>query len=103
MSLFFIAIIVFIFNIPFGYWRANVKRFSLQWFMAIHLPVPFIIMLRLTAELGFEIITYAFLIAAFFLGQITGDRIFMKMKTSSPFPLTSCLCMDYFRLINSAY
>ncbi|MCJ7553477.1 MAG: hypothetical protein MUO34_06295, partial [Ignavibacteriaceae bacterium] len=65
MSLFFIAIIVFIFNIPFGYWRANVKRFSLQWFMAIHLPVPFIIMLRLTAGLGFEFITYAFLIAAF--------------------------------------
>jgi hypothetical protein len=100
MNLFLISLIVFILNIPFGYWRANVKTYSLQWFLAIHLPIPIIILLRLSSGIGFEFNSYIFLIAAFFLGQFAGNKIFNRMKISSPVPLTSCLCMDFFRMKN---
>lgn len=101
MTLLLITTIIYVFNIPFGYWRANVKRFSLQWFLAIHLPVPFIILLRLFSEIGFEPVTYIAFISAFFLGQITGLKIFEKMKLNNSLTLTSCLVMDMIRLRNS--
>ncbi len=63
-----IAILVFVLNIPFGYWRANVKRFSSQWFLAIHIPVPFIVALRIFSGIGFAWYTYVFLVGAFLPG-----------------------------------
>jgi len=97
MNLILISIIVLILNIPFGYWRANVKRFSLQWFLAIHLPVPVIILLRLISGTGFEINSFVVLVAAFFLGQFAGLQIFKKMSLISAAPLTSCIVMDIYR------
>jgi len=97
MNLILISIIVLILNIPFGYWRANVKRFSLQWFLAIHLPVPVIILLRLISGTGFEINSFVVLVAAFFLGQFAGLQIFKKMSLISATPLTSCIVMDIYR------
>ncbi len=72
MKLILITITVLLFNIPFGYWRAGVKKFSLQWFLAVHLPVPFIIVLRIYSGIGFAFYTYIFLVGAFFGGQQTG-------------------------------
>jgi len=60
-----ICIIVFIINIPFGYWRSNVKTFSLQWFLAIHIPVIIVIALRIFSELGFAWYTYVAMVACF--------------------------------------
>lgn len=100
MNLILISIIIFILNIPFGYWRANVKRFSVQWFLAIHIPVPFIILFRLFSGVGFEPITYIVFFSAFLLGQLTGIRIFERMKAKSALPLTSCLVMDIIKSRN---
>ena len=88
MTLLNVAITVFILNIPFGYWRANTKKFSLQWFLSVHIPVPIIIALRIFAELGWHFITYPILIGAFFFGQLLGGMIhsyflkFIKIKTT---------------------
>ncbi len=101
MNLILISIIVFILNIPFGYWRANVKQFSVQWFLAIHIPVPFIILFRLYSGVGFEPITYIVFFSAFLLGQLKGIRIFERMKATSVMPLTSCLVMDILKSRNS--
>lgn len=101
MNLILISIIIFILNIPFGYWRANVKRFSAQWFLAIHIPVPFIILFRHFSGVGFEPITYIIFFLAFLLGQLTGIRIFDRMKANSVLPLTSCLIMDIIKSRNS--
>lgn len=30
----------FLVNVPFGYWRAGVRKFSPAWFVAIHAAVP---------------------------------------------------------------
>jgi hypothetical protein len=80
MNIWVIALIVFLFNIPFGYWRASVRKFSWQWILAIHLPVPFVVALRIYSGLGFELITFPVMIAAFFGGQFAGARLYRWRK-----------------------
>jgi hypothetical protein len=74
MKLLVIAFIVFILNIPFGYWRAGARKFSLQWILAIHLPVPIVIAIRIFSGLGWHLITFPVIIGAFFSGQFVGAR-----------------------------
>jgi len=97
MNLFTVAVIVFLFNIPFGYWRANTKKFSLQWILAIHLPVPVVIALRLLSGLGFQFITYPVLVAAFFAGQFFGKYLNKKLNEKKEIITTSCLFTDIIR------
>ena len=76
MNLGVVSGIVFAVNLPFGYWRAHVRRFSWQWFVSIHLPVPFIIALRFVSGIGWEPISFPILVGAFFAGQLLGGRLF---------------------------
>jgi len=99
MNLVLISLIIFFFNIPFGYWRANVKRFSLQWALSIHLPIPIVILLRIYGGIGFALYTYPILVGAFFGGQFIGKLIFDSFKKNRPFNPTSCLVMDVKRNI----
>ena len=92
-----ITIIVFILNIPFGYWRQNVKKFSFQWVLAVHIPVPFIIIMRIFSGIGFAWFTYVFLVAAFFLGQRYGGSLLKKFKNNGK-NTSSCLIMDLVRM-----
>lgn len=75
-----VTLIVFLLNIPFGYWRANVRKFSLQWALAIHIPVPVIIVLRIFSDIGFAWVTYVFLVSAFFAGQKHGYYFSRRMQ-----------------------
>ncbi len=77
-KLLIISLVVFVLNIPFGYWRAQVRKFSLPWFLAIHLPVPVIVALRIFSGLGFAWYTYVFMVLAFFLGQRYGGVLWRK-------------------------
>ncbi len=70
--LWIVAGLVFLLNLPFGYWRARVKRYSRPWFLAIHLPVPGVILLRIFSGLGWYWLTFPVLVGAFFLGQLIG-------------------------------
>ena len=92
-NLILVTILIFIINIPFGYWRDNVKKFSLQWVLAIHLPVPLVILLRIYGKIGFAWPTYIFLVSAFFLGQYVGS-IIHKRKILTCGKTSSCLVMD---------
>jgi hypothetical protein len=76
MNIWTVALIVLLFNVPFGYWRASVRKFSPQWILSIHSPVPFIIALRILSGLGWRLITFPILIGAFFAGQFLGGRIY---------------------------
>jgi len=93
------SIIVLILNIPFGYWRANVRKLSLQWILAIHIPVPLIIMLRILTDIGFQWYTFVILIAMFFLGQQLGTYIHKIIKKGSLREISSCLIMDLKRML----
>jgi len=97
-KLLIISIIVIAFNVPFGYWRINVKLFSLQWFLSIHIPVPFIVALRIYADIGFTWQSYVFLVAAFFIGQKMGGLIHRILEKFEE--VGSCLVMDLFKLFS---
>jgi hypothetical protein len=70
-----VALAVFLLNVPFGYWRASVPKFSWRWILAIHLPVPLVIGLRIVSGLGWELLSFPVLVGAFFLGQFCGATI----------------------------
>jgi len=69
-----LIIAAFLLNLPFGYFRGNTKKFSFQWFLYIHLPIPFIFVLRTMAGFGFKIVP--FMIAGAVAGQILGARYY---------------------------
>jgi len=97
MNLILVTLFVFILNLPFGYWRANVRVYKLQWMLAIHIPVPFVIAARIFSDIGFEFYTYPIFITAFFIGQFLGKYLYTKRKKLGSSPLTSCLVMDLVR------
>ena len=70
-----VAVAVFVINIPFGWWRDNSRKFSLQWILAVHVPVPIVIGLRLASHLGWHLSTFPVLIGSFFFGQFLGGRL----------------------------
>ena len=75
MHLWQIALAVLAINIPFGYWRAAVKRFSRSWFLAIHIPVAIAICLRILSKLGWHFETFPVMVGVFCLGQFIGGRL----------------------------
>ncbi|OGU63814.1 MAG: hypothetical protein A2W30_07575 [Ignavibacteria bacterium RBG_16_36_9] len=101
MNFILLTLFVFVINIPFGYWRANVRRFSLQFLLAIHLPILLIIAFRILSGSGFELVTFFFTVPAFFLGQLLGSKIYSSRKNNSLQPLTSCIVMDLVRVKNT--
>lgn len=75
MSLWVVAVLVFLINLPFGFWRAVVEKLSRQWFLAVHLPVPLVVALRVFSGLGWRPVSFPVLLGAFFLGQYAGGLL----------------------------
>ena len=84
MSIWLVAAIVFLMNLPFGVWRSRTRKFSWQWIVAIHLPVPLIIALRIASGLGFQLYTFPIMIGAFFLGQFLGGKLGARVFAPRP-------------------
>lgn len=70
-----VALLFFAFgvNLPLGYLRESSRRFSLHWFVLVHLSIPFIIALR--SMLGFDWPLIPFTIACAIVGQVVGAHI----------------------------
>ncbi|MGB5590911.1 MAG: hypothetical protein WBN31_08210 [Gammaproteobacteria bacterium] len=64
-----------ILNLPFGYWREGVRKFSPAWFVAVHAAVPLIVLLRLGLGVEWKLLHLPFMIAAYFGGQTLGARL----------------------------
>lgn len=69
----FLLAFTLIVNLPFGYLRARSKKYSIPWFLYIHLPIPAIIFLRLTFEFTWKAIP--FVVAAAVTGQYAGGKM----------------------------
>lgn len=82
LNLILAALSTYALNIPFGYVRQGLKKFSVMWFVAIHAPIPFVVLFRHLFGLGFELYTYPIMVTAFFLGQFTGKkgRVYFNSK-----------------------
>lgn len=78
LALIIVGIATFSLNIPFGYWREHVKKFSPPWFFAVHLPIPFVVIMRIYSGLGFKFITYPVILGAYFFGQFIGSKLYKK-------------------------
>lgn len=70
-----IALLIFVMNLPFGAWRARLRKLSPTWFVAIHLPVLLAIGMRILMGVPFRLVTLPLYVAAFFLGQLAGARL----------------------------
>jgi hypothetical protein len=62
-------------NLPFGFWRAGLRKRSLAWLAAIHAPIPLVWLIRDLLELEWQLATLPLFVAAFFLGQWFGGRL----------------------------
>lgn len=75
-----IAILAALVNIPLGYLRQPVPKFSFAWYFYIHISIPLIIYLRIKAGYSWKIIPFT--IGAAIAGQIIGARIRKKRGES---------------------
>ena len=77
-------------NIPFGSYRNLTRKFSILWWLSIHVPIPFIILMRTRVfDLAYtEIIPFS--IAAAIIGQIIGKKmaLFGHRREAEPVPDT---------------
>ena len=81
-NLWLVAGAVLILNLPFGYWRAGAHRFSRPWLLAVHVPVPLVVALRMASGLGWRLWTFPVMVGAFFAGQYLGG----SFRRSPPRP-----------------
>jgi hypothetical protein len=65
--------VTFVLTLPFGVWRSRCTKFTIQWWLAIHLIIPVIIIMRVWA--GFSYAYVPLFVLATVLGQIVGGRI----------------------------
>jgi hypothetical protein len=68
-----VALAILVVNLPFGFWRSGLRKFSPAWFVAIHAPVPFVAAIRILAGVGWQAATFPVLIGAYFAGQFLGS------------------------------
>lgn len=71
----------FVLNLPFGYLRMKTKKFSVMWFLYIHLPIPFIFILRKAAGFSWKIIPVIVIGAV--MGQYLGGKLRKKIPSQS--------------------
>ena len=65
--------VTFILTLPFGVWRARCRKFTVKWWLAIHLVIPLIFLMRRWG--GFSYWYIPLFLASTVLGQVVGGRI----------------------------
>ncbi len=71
-----VSLAALVLNLPFGYLRMNTRKLSFKWFLYIHLPIPFIFILRNMAGLDYKFIPL--MVAGAVAGQFLGGRLNRK-------------------------
>jgi len=73
-----LVILAFMISVPCGYIRQNYTKYSFMWFLLIHIPIPFIVLLRVGAGLSWHYIPLT--LAGSVAGQIAGGRFSRRRK-----------------------
>jgi len=80
------CIATIIINIPFGYWTGALRKFSFWWFIAIHGPVPLVIIIRKFHNLQLSWTLAPFLLGSYFAGQYLGRTIYKILQSAKNKP-----------------
>ena len=81
VKLLLVAALVLTINVPFGYWRAGVRKFSVAWFVAVHGPVPLVVLLRVASGMEWRLVTVPVLVTSYFAGQFLGGWLRHRRAT----------------------
>lgn len=73
-----LILIAFVISLPCGYLRQNYKKYSFMWFLLIHLPIPFIVLVRIIEGITWHVIPLT--LAGSIAGQILGGRMSRSKK-----------------------
>ncbi len=68
-----VALAAVLINLPFGVWRSHCVRLSWQWFAALHVSIPLVILIRLAAGLSWAAAPWT--LAGAVVGQLVGARV----------------------------
>ena len=63
-------------NLPLGYLRQSCRKFSVGWFIYVHISIPIIVYVRIKFGLGWQFIPFT--LASTIAGQIFGGRLYKK-------------------------
>lgn len=77
-KLFILVAAAFMMNLPLGYLRQGAEKYSFNWFLYIHLSIPFIILIRLNMGISNWFIPLSIVSAV--AGQLAGGR-YRKPRT----------------------
>ncbi len=77
------AVATFLLNVPMGYWREGVRKFSWQWIVAIHAMVPVVILMRRMLDIGFAWWTFLVTVPCYFGGQFVGSRLRRRARAAA--------------------
>ncbi|MCU0634303.1 MAG: hypothetical protein MUE41_05480 [Gemmatimonadaceae bacterium] len=70
-----VALLILAINLPFGVWRAGLRKMSVPWFVAVHVPVLLAMGARWVLGVPFRWGAVPFYVVAFIAGQWAGMRI----------------------------
>jgi hypothetical protein len=73
VSVSFVGLLAAVANLPLGYWREGLRKFSVLWFVAVHASIPLIVAARLLLGVRWYWIPLLILLAV--VGQITGGHM----------------------------
>ena len=77
-----LVLLAFVANIPCGYLRENFRKLSFMWFLMIHITIPFIVLLRIKAGLGWHYIPLT--VTGAVMGQVVGGTINRRRNRNDP-------------------
>jgi len=69
-------------NLPFGYVRRGLSRLSWPWLLAVHAPVPLVVVLRLMSHRSWAIVPLLVVCAVF--GQLAGGMMRGGHRRTAP-------------------
>ncbi len=73
-----LVVLALVISIPCGYLRQNYPKFSFMWFLLLHLPIPFIVLLRVKAGLNWHFIPIT--LGGSVAGQLIGTALSRRRK-----------------------
>jgi hypothetical protein len=76
-----LVVFTIIVSFPCGYIRQNFPKYSIVWWVLIHLPIPFIVLLRIKAGLNWHYIPLT--LAGSVAGQILGGAVSRRRKANA--------------------